>query len=148
MNDYDDEEPTTTEMVLGVIQQGLQYSFVEVIFLVMFTLGRVTGDGIISPVILWVSLVCAALWVLITSAEDAIADCKQYVLDRELFMSDFLMSAGLLTVSAIVVWPYAWYFPAMLLIAVAQNLRYTHMSMKWLIEERRGQSNSNDDNMS
>lgn len=124
---------TRTQKFFVALQQGLQYSFVEVVFLATFAWGLFGGGGI-SPFMLWASFVLAAMWILITNGDDAFEDAKGYVLDRYVFVSDFVVSAVLLSLCAALVWSYSWWFSIMLLLAAAQNLRYTAYSVGWLVE--------------
>ncbi len=130
----DKKEMTWFKWTVLVLQQGLTYSFVEVIFLVMFLAGRFTGDGEISGVILWTSFVVASLWTLITSTKGAAQDAKDAILDYHILTTDFAISALLLTAGAIALVGYPWWFLTMLLIAAAQNIRYVYLSSHWLLE--------------
>ena len=128
-------EPTKSEMFWYSLQQGLLFSFVEVSILVIYLLFTFVGDGV-PTWILWPTFGVTALWVLVTSTKDALEQAKELVLERWIFMTDFVVAAMLLMLIALVSLPYAWWFSTMLLIAMAQNIRYTCMAFKWLLLEK------------
>lgn len=127
---------STLTKFFASVKGGVEFSAVEATFLALFLWGSLTGDNTISPFILWASFVCCAVWVAITSSPGAVADAKGFVLRWEIYMSDFLVSAVLLLLCALVALPYPWYFSTMLLIAMCNNLRYAYFSLRWLLESR------------
>ena len=127
---------TKVDIFLAVVQRALTYNIVEVLFLAGLVIGYSNG-GVIYPVVLWIGFGFAALWTLLASLNEAQVYAKQMVHDRELYLSDTLTGAFLLVVLAIMTRSELWYFPAMFLLAAGQHLRYTYLSMNWLLAERR-----------
>lgn len=127
---------TKWQMFFGVLLRALTYSVAEVVLLTV-TVIMVVNDYQWT-IFLWVTFVATALWVVIVSSDASEEMAKELVLLRELYITDFLMSAVLLAIIAVLVWPYGWQFAGMSLLATGQNLRYTYLSNGWLQEERRG----------
>ena len=127
---------TKIDMFLAVVQRALIYNIVEVLFIAGLVIGYSNG-GVIYPVALWIGFGFAALWTLLASLKEAQVYAKQMVHDRELYITDTLTGAFLLTVLAILTRSESWYFPVMFLLAAGQHLRYTCMSMNWLLAEKR-----------
>jgi hypothetical protein len=114
---------------------GIQHSYIELIFYTLFFVGVSTGDGQVHPLILWSSFVAASVWVLLTCTEDAHVEAKLCVLEGSLSVADFIVCATILIMAAFLLRHQDWYFPAMLLIAAAQNIRYTVLSVSWANED-------------
>ena len=133
----ENNEMSKLKLIALVVRDGLMYAFVETILLVMFLIQRFTGDGLIWEPLLWGAFVLAAGWVLTTVTEDSYVEAKSLVLSRDLFMSDFMVSAFLLCLLALLSYSQAWYFGGMFLIAAGQNLLYTKYAMQWILEEKR-----------
>jgi hypothetical protein len=146
-NDWEPiEKFTPLQLIANGIRNGLMYAIVEVVFLLLFLVGRLTGDGLIWPPLLWLGFTLAAVWTLTTMSDESHLEAKEYVLNRELFLSDFIVSAVLLCLMAVVVLPQGWQFSTMFLFAAGQNLRYTYESTRWLAEEKHASERRRQDN--
>lgn len=133
-----DKDITKLDMFLAIVQRALVYNIVEVLFISGLVIGYSNG-GVIYPVVLWIGFGIAALWTLLASLNEAQIYAKQMVHDRELYISDTLTGAFLLVVLAILTRSESWHFPVMFLLAAGQHLRYTYLSLNWLIAEKERQ---------
>ena len=120
------------------VRYSLQYSIFETGYLVGLLIDLWVGDGL-ATWYLWVGFVLAAIWFVVSSTAESRDEFKDLVMEREVFMFDLLMSAFILTLIAITIRGESWWFPAMILLAAGQNLRYTYEASRWLLEERREQ---------
>jgi len=123
------------EMLVGVFLRAMKYSIAEVILLV--TVIVMVQKDAQWDLFLWIVFASAALWVVTVSSNSSEALAKELVLLRELFITDFVASAVLLIITAVLVLDSGWQFSGMLLLASGQNLRYTGLSIQWLSEEKR-----------
>ena len=123
----------TSDKVIALIQRLFTHNFIE--------LGLLTVVAISYPEIsgwlLWTGFWFAGIWTLTVSSRDSEDYAQELVLDRELFITDFVSSAVILTALAWLVKDFGWQFWGMYLVAVGQNLRYTYLSIHWLMEEKR-----------
>ena len=131
---------------LEMLRDGLLYSWVECLILIAIAIQKFTGDGLIAKPFLWAVFLLTAVWVLATSTKDAEDEAKMMVKNGDLFQSDWLISAWLLCVIALLTLPQSILFGVMFLIAAGQNLRYTYMSIPWINEAVRDRNIKRHDN--
>lgn len=134
---------------MNVVRDGLQYALFECLYL----LGLIwdAQDGAFSTWYLTLGACLVILWVIATSTDEAIAEAREMVLHRELFMSDFIISTAVLLLIAFYIRHEEWYFWALMIVAAGQNLRYSSMSRQWILEslrEQRTEKGHSDDDMS
>ena len=132
---------------MNVIRDGLQYSIFECVFLLLILFDLRDGD--ITMWLLLPAAMLAVMWMVATNTADAFEEAKEMVLHRELFMSDFIISAIVLTLIAYVVRHEEWYYSTLFVLAAVQNLRYSLHARRWIMEtirderERRPDSDDN-----
>jgi len=140
------EDLGAIDFTIAALVNGVQYAVVETALLICFVWMRLTGDHLIWEPLLWMSMGAAVLWVLAGSNEAAHEEAKDLVLNRQVYISDFMFSSALMIGLAIFSYPQGWHFAGVFLIAAGQNLRYTHWSMQWLLEEKRDRERRDQDN--
>lgn len=118
--------------VMFVVRDALQYSIFEVCYLFLVMIDA--WDGTVSDVTLAIGAVMAIVWTIASSSSDAQEEAKEMVLHRELFVTDFWMSAFILTLIAILIRHAEWYYIAIIALAIGQNLRYSWLSIQWIRE--------------
>ena len=76
------------------------------------------------------------LWIAIASWREAELELFQAVRARELYLSDFVSAAIVFAALAFVVRHEALQFQILYLVAAAQNVRYTVLAYRCLVDER------------
>ena len=137
---------TTMDYVWAVLQRVLTYNLLEV-SLAVGLLVAYTNDVVVWPVVLWGGFIMAAMYVLATSMSYAQEFAKEQVLERTMYILDFFSGALILLGLAWIVKHEDWQFSAMFLLAAAQHLRYTCLSIKWLLEQDRDANGHTNDKM-
>lgn len=135
---------------MGTVREGLQYSIFEGIFLII-VLADLLMDRELTQWWLWLGAILAVLWTLTALLEETKTELKRLVLDREVFITDFWMSAFILSLITLTISGESLWIVGCFLLAIGQNLRYSYLSMQWLLEERREQRKQeghSDDDMS
>lgn len=121
---------------MGLVREGLQYSLFEGLYLITLLIDLAI-DGEITTWYAAIGAMLAFVWVLATTTQEARAEMRTLVLHRDVFMTDFWVSAFILTLIAITVRNEHLLIVSPILLAIGQNLRYSYVSMQWLLEERR-----------
>ena len=121
---------------MNTVREGLQYSIFEGLYLITLVIDKLL-DGELTTWWVGVGAVLAIIWVVVTFTAEAKVEMKQLVLDREVFMTDFFVSAFLLSLIALTVQGEPMWMMGAILLATGQNLRYSYLSMQWLLEEKR-----------
>jgi hypothetical protein len=124
--------------VMYVVQDALKYSIFEVCYLFLVIIDGWGGDPI-SDVTLAIGAVLAVVWVIASSTAEAQDEAREMVRERELFVTDFWMSAFVLTLIAIVIRNADWFYVAIIALAIGQNLRYSYLTIQWVREQQRGE---------
>lgn len=122
--------------LMNTVREGLQYSIIEGLYLVTLIIDKLL-DGELTTWWVGFGAVLACIWVVVTFTAEAKVEMRKLVLDRDVFMTDFFVSAFLLTLIAIVIRGEPMWMMGGILLATGQNLRYSYLSMDWLLEERR-----------
>ena len=136
-------KPTKIEMIAMALMNGLIYNFVEGILVVLVGVIHLAGKEVAAP-ILWVAFAAAALWTVLASTQDAQDQAHEMVLDRDVFITDFIMGAALLLLLGSQTLVYGLQYGAIFLLASVQNLRYTALAYRWLREEKIDEQNKRD----
>ena len=121
--------------VMYVVRDSLKYSIFEVAFLILVIVDGWGGDSL-SPFTVYGVSAIAVLWLIASNYREALDEAREMVLFRELFQSDFLMSAFILTLIALMFYmrDVELYLVAIVLLAAGQNLRYTWLVNRWIAE--------------
>lgn len=136
---------------MNVIRDGLQYAIFECGFLILLLFDA--RDGVLSDWLLIPGVMLATIWMIATHSAEAIEEAREMVLHRELFMSDFIISAIVLILIAIVVRGEHVAYPIVFGLAAVQNLRYSTLARRWIMEsigeqrDREHRSGGGDDHM-
>ena len=135
--------------MMYVVRDSLKYSIFEVAFLLIVIYDGWGGDAL-SPFVVYGIAAIAILWLIASNYREAIEEAREMVLHRELFQTDFLMSACILTLIAVVFYTkdVELYIVAIVLLAAGQNLRYTMWVNRWIadaIDEQRREDDGNSD---
>lgn len=141
--------------VMYVVRDSLKYSIFEVVILFAVLADILMGDGVNDVLLIAVATI-AVVWVISASTEPATEEARDMVEEHELFATDFMMSAAILILIAIMYLSanVAWYYTALIGVAIGQNLRYTWLSIHWIRErianeqQRKGHNSGTDDHMS
>ena len=128
-------KPTKTQMLTSAVTNGILYNAVEVALIVAFGGVLLMGNEIWAPV-LWAAFSAAALWTVLASTDDAQDEAHALVLQRDVFITDFMFGAFYLCVLGVMTVDYGLHFGAIFLLAAIQNLRYTALAYDWLLEEK------------
>lgn len=118
-----------------VIRDALQYSIFEALFLVLVIADGWGGDPL-HPFTVYSIAAIATIWVVASNTREALAEAQEMVLHRELYQSDFLMSALILILIALMFYTKGVepYVVAVVIVAAGQNLRYTWLVNRWITE--------------
>lgn len=125
-------------MFFYVAQRGIQYNFVEFGFLVTFVAMEIILGGIFVP-LLYVAGGLSVLWVLLSSTWDAEDECRLQLLEENIFVTDFAIGAAFNLALAVLTVTYGLSFGIVFLVAAIQNVRYTILSIDFLVERRRAE---------
>lgn len=128
-------------LIMDRVREGVNYSWVEIAFLIAFIMDGLDGELMGWLVVLF--SVVAAVWVGASSSAEAVHEARLMVRDGDLLPTDFVVSAVTLLLIALLWREQHWGFLMVLLLAAGQNVRYIYLSTKWNQElirekERRG----------
>lgn len=140
---------TRWDMIKYSIINGVTYNAIEVTLIAIVGGVHLMGGEVYSW-FLWLAFAAAALWTVLASTHDAQDEAQGMVLEREIFISDFLLGAFFLLILSTMTMQYGLGYGVIFFVAAIQNLRYSAMAYDWLQEERRNDKRrkSNRDNVS
>ena len=130
------------DKALAVLMNGIGYNIVEVTLIAIIGGVHLMG-GEVYPWFLWLAFIAAALWTILASTKDAQEEAQDLTLEREVFVTDFLIGAFALLALSTITMRYGVQFGAIFFVAAIQNLRYSALSYDWLQEERRDRRKRN-----
>ncbi len=128
-------KPTKMQMFTALVQRSITYNIVEFGLIVTF-ISMELIMGSIWPPLLWTAAGLTGLWVLMSSTRMAEAEAKDMILVRQIYMTDFVSGALSMGVLIFLTMDYGLQFGIIFLVAMIQHIRYTVLSLDWLIKEK------------
>ena len=122
------------DMIKYALFNGVTYNAIEVTLIAIIGSVHLMGGEVYSW-FLWLVFAAAALWTVLASTHDAQDEARDLVLEREVFITDFVIGALFLLALSTMTMQYGLQFGAIFFVAAIQNLRYSAMAYDWLEEE-------------
>lgn len=132
-------KPTLAAVLTQALLNALVYNCIEVALLVSIAVLHIQGLVVWAPV-LWLSFTAAALWTVLASTNECQEESCRLVLDREVYITDYMVAVLLLGVLGYQTIDYGLQYSAIFVLASLQNLRYTVLAYGWLVEEAKEKS--------
>jgi len=128
-------EVSKWDMIKYSVINGATYNAIEVTLIAIIGGVHLMGEEVYSW-FLWLALAAAAVWTVLASTHDAQDEAHELVLEREVYITDFLMGAFFLLMLSTMTMQYGLQFGAIFFVAAIQNLRYSAMAYDWLQREK------------